>query len=376
MSSQRQHYVPRFYLKSFESAPRRLHLYNLKMSQPIANVSLRDQCRRHNFYGSEGEAEKLLAATENEWDRIVTSIKRDRRLPRSDSSDERLMFLFVAAQALRTKKTSDQYARALANIGERIVKYGTRLGEQLSIHDVNTVLGEPESPGMMALPLSLRVRDYISDLNAHLVISERPNFITSDNPVFRYNQLFRYNQFCEDSRMIGAIGAKKKGLQIFVPISPNICLILYDGSIYKVSGSGAVTRSSCVSKDDVKSLNFIRLVSAGDNIYFSNWNQRQYIGASFEKAKMLRDIETDHICQFVNDEDEREVLTGLAESVPNLSLDLRCLRVRRKALRIPVEDLQRLFRSRHAVRTGRDRDSAGVGGRFVKYSRLREDRAE
>ena len=223
MSSRKQHYVPRFYLKSFESAPRRLHLYNLKRLQAIPHVSVKDQCYRENFDDSDGRNEQILASMENEWARICTSIKQTMTLPAVDSDEEVLLYIFVAFQFLRTAKMADYYGQAFSGVRERIVAAGRRLGNHLTTDDVNDVVGEPENPAMTLLFAARRVCESLLDLKSQLVVSKHREFITTDNPAFRYNQ------FCQECELGSALGIKKKGLQIFLPISPQLSLFFSMG---------------------------------------------------------------------------------------------------------------------------------------------------
>ena len=72
------------------------------------------------------------------------------------------------------------------------------------------------------------MKEAISDLKVHLVWSPHQVFLTSDNPIFKYNQ------YCEGVRFSGVTGGGSRGLQIFVPLSPYLHLILYDDRTYRV----------------------------------------------------------------------------------------------------------------------------------------------
>lgn len=74
MSKRRQHYVPKFYLRAFQSAPRRIHLYHLTSRSAVEHASLRDQCYIHKFYGPSEEIEDGLAELEGVAAPVVRSI--------------------------------------------------------------------------------------------------------------------------------------------------------------------------------------------------------------------------------------------------------------------------------------------------------------
>ena len=239
------------------------------------------------------------------------------------------------------------------------------------MQDVNRVMGEPNGIAVTLLVVAWDMTEYLADLKAHLVISKGSKFITSDNPAFRYNQ------FCQDSRMDGAVGAKKKGFQLFIPLSPDIYMVLYDGSTYKIAGGDYRSRITYIKDTDVRALNRLQIISAQDALYFSNWEQRRITHEELLKARGVRDEYRADIQEFVSDEDERESIFMMQELVPNISLNLRCLRVRKRAMSIPIRNRHRLYRPRHARQARQHRFPQELARRSTKrYSRTRENDVE
>lgn len=84
-------------------------------------------------------------------------------------------------------------------------------------------------------PLQFSLRNAFSsyhlaqDLRIHLLINNTKNhLITSDHPVVYYNK------WRENIKDIGTIGLASKGLLIFLPLSPEILLLLYDPTVYMI----------------------------------------------------------------------------------------------------------------------------------------------
>ena len=94
---------------------------------------------------------------------------------------------------------------------------------------------DPVLASLQSLPAML---DAISDLHGHLLVSTTNDFITSDNPAFKYNQ------YCEEVQHMGITGALCSGLQIFLPLTPQLHLLLYDPATYKVRRSERYSRRS------------------------------------------------------------------------------------------------------------------------------------
>jgi len=69
-----------------------------------------------------------------------------------------------------------------------------------------------------------------------------------------------------ESLRLGAAGLASKGLQLFLPISPEICVLVYDPSTYEY---GSTRRRACTAGvNDVKLLNALQAVNAKSCIYF------------------------------------------------------------------------------------------------------------
>jgi hypothetical protein len=63
----------------------------------------------------------------------------------------------------------------------------------------------PVPPALRGIPVMLMA---LGDLRSHLLVATDPAFITSDNPVFRYNQ------YCERIEYPGLAGPLCRGFQI------------------------------------------------------------------------------------------------------------------------------------------------------------------
>ncbi|MFF2015236.1 DUF4238 domain-containing protein [Paenibacillus sp. NPDC058177] len=57
----RQHFVPKFYLRNFSNNIKAIDTFNLTNSKYIQNSSIKDMCHRHNFYGADNRMENFLA---------------------------------------------------------------------------------------------------------------------------------------------------------------------------------------------------------------------------------------------------------------------------------------------------------------------------
>jgi hypothetical protein len=101
-------------------------------------------------------------------------------------------------------------------------------------------------------------------LSGKLLATKEPwNFITSDNPAVVLNQ------FCtavEPHR--GYAGFSRSGFQMVLPISPGLCLFLYDSKVYKVGSRNQ--RLVEISSSDVAIVNSLQIQSAEERIYWQD----------------------------------------------------------------------------------------------------------
>ncbi len=331
---------------------------------PIRSVSVRDQCHKPNFYGADNRNEDMLGFFENHMARVISSINESKGIPRDGDASRNLLLLFVALQSMRTAKAADQVEQIMAKISDRVYSGDRRSRQDFDRSDVGRMLGGSENAPESLLNLVPDLLESILDLNAHLVISRNNEFLASDNPAFKYNQ------YCEGLSAMGTTGAIKKGFQVFLPISPSTHLVLYDGSTYRVKSRDKASCVSTAQQSDIETLNMLQMVSAGMNVYFSNWSQAAGIDKLYRSVKSIRDANSVVVSEFGRDGVENESLIHTYEQMPNLSLELGFLHLRRRALRIPLRDRHRLIRMAHGGKFTRRRGPHSQPNEVVRYSRF------
>ena len=249
MAKKRHHYVPQFYLRRFASRPKRINVFNLGRGLPIEDVSLKDQCKRPNFYGTQ-DAERALSVLEGNSARFLLKLTEQ-----PTHKPTKTLLEFMAVQYLRTPSIARQFDTA----SKKLFSLKT---DEMSASDrkeiFDDLMGLEELPAF-GLTLKGHVVERISDLKLLIATHEESVFITSDNPVFFYNQ------YCEQIQGSGKNGAGQRGLQIFMPLSPKQFLILYDGDTYEH------VKRQIISPSDVKALNELQVISAETNLFFSDW---------------------------------------------------------------------------------------------------------
>lgn len=157
------------------------------------------------------------------------------------------------------------------------------------------------------------------DLDFVLLVNETESeFVTSDHPVVRYNQLMEF-----DRDGGSHCGWAWKGLQVFLPVSPQVCLLLYDASVYRLSGrNGAKYRVSSVG--DVQQVNTLQATSAQSAMYFFENGESCLLAA--KRARRYRAPHTSSAVRFRSADRSEFLRVSNADVRTDLSLSFLSLR--------------------------------------------------
>lgn len=330
MSTYRNHYVPRLYLRAFASdlaqGARRLHVYNLEQRQAIPNASLRDQCYGHRMYGDREDIETSLGKLETQFTPMLAEIVARSALPTTGSAERELLYLFIALQLLRPPPSAEVFELRVDKMLQQVSAQEPRMKalniEQASADFKNTA----EYP----LQFVAQLADDLEDLTMHVVCSRADQiFITSDNPAVEYNQ------YLQGLRGTGITGSLHRGLQIFLPISPHHLLMLYDNTVYRVGTPRSPEVTYSIPNSDVMQLNRLQIHNAAKNVYFNDWDQMHNVEELVKKSIAGR-IEDRIVVKGVEQETSRRRTRWLMNQyvvTPNVLLNLTFVRIKKDAKR-------------------------------------------
>ena len=331
MAKNKHHYVPQFYLRAFSSNPPRqtqIHLYNLERRRAIENVSLQDQCYKNRLHGETNDLEDVIAKLETVFGVVLQKIVSTSNLPEPLSADHGLLYTFVALQMLRTVRAGE-----LINTGlDKMIKQAYHDDSRLKDMDLDQIRVGYENPVLASLSMLHTMMDCIADLDMHLLCAgEGQTFITSDNPIYKYNQ------YMEGIKGTGVTGTLSTGLQIFVPLSPKHLLMLYDGRIYQVGSPKNLLVTKKLENSDVTKLNRLQVHSADQNLYFNDWNHESFVEYVVRKSIGQRLADPVEVEELVDPTNDRHVLIHQYHRMPNLMLRLSFLTFRPEAKKVPIQ---------------------------------------
>lgn len=257
----KHHYIPKFHLRHFSlnEKGKQLKICRKQPFRIIHEGDLRSQGYIKNFYGKTEEYEDALGEFENEVSKVIQHLIKTKNLPQKSSIEYFYLLFHTILQNSRTNSAANR-SNEIIDETAKIFTEGDLRFDKLG----HKIKFEIDNPVFLSLQTLHKAILAAQDLDCKLIINNTERaFITSDNPVLKYNQ------FLEKRKHPGGhLGLSTKGLQIIFPIHPFYALFFYDERMYNV---GFRKRKSVITenKKDIDSINLLQYLSS-DKVLFSN----------------------------------------------------------------------------------------------------------
>jgi hypothetical protein len=259
-----QHFVARHYLRRFcFDRGKRIRILTITTGQYIPEAGLKEQCARPYFYNTDPRFEDGLAGIEQTTEEYFKRIVNEHWLPTYGPNRNDL---FAALNIMRCR--TERFAQQTLKIPETAMRESMRiLAQDNNQHELLDFLPQlqfrasnwPTHGVIFALTstmllMDLRIRLLIPPANLH--------FLTTDHPVVFLNQAF-VNIVRDES----ATGLAMRGLQIFLPLSPDLMLTAFDRDCYRV-GRPDRTVIQINREEDIQLINALQILNANQCLYF------------------------------------------------------------------------------------------------------------
>jgi len=272
-----QHYVPKFYLKqfSFQNNLKQIGLFNSRNSLFIEKAPLKTQGSKNFYYGDDGTIENKLSEIEGILAFTIKEICETGLIPTKDTEKYFSLLAFISITHLRNPISIEGKIQAFEAARNKLIELHPKT-------DIDKLM--PAVTHDQALELSFgmvnHIMQMIRDLEIKILINKTNlSFITSDNPIVKYNQFLESRNWHGSKTGFGVVG-----LQIFVPLNQNVMLVLFDNSIYKIGNKKQKTIE--ISKpSEVYQLNLLQILNCTDTIYFNHSFNEFEARSLFEKSK-------------------------------------------------------------------------------------------
>lgn len=290
-----QHYVPQMYFRNFSENGKSISGLVLKSHKYVADMPIAGICKREYLYGSDLQIEKWFSELENQWAPILKKIIAQGNLQLTEKEWSLLLY-FIYLSDVRTGYAADSYDDVTTKVLQvKMLTERNKATIPVSDEQIKQMKMRLEIPNLYSIKAVDKMVWIMGDLAPVLIHNKSSRqFITSDNPVVKYNYLFAVrNYHCN-------YGYGHLGLQIYIPISPEYCLLTYDPNVYSFSQKNDVIEIN--SSDQIIELNKLFARNAKSAVYCSNsareWVVQKYAANTRDTSKIFNN----HILQNRNGE--------------------------------------------------------------------------
>jgi hypothetical protein len=277
---QRQHYVPKLYLRqfSYNENGKQIGVFNTNNSFFKADAKLKTQAYKPFFYGKDGSIENELANVEDEIAPLLTSIRANNEVPAFNTQERLRLLHFIILMSVRNPMASEEVIES----GKQLRKTISDMSGGMAEIDAAEMMNSEEAVQMVLQQLAMYVTS-CTDLKTKLILNQTETpFITSDNPVVKYNQ------FLEQRKWPGGItGYGSVGLQLFLPIDTQRLLLFYDDSIYKVGGRRKKILD-LKNPTDIDQINLLQFLNCKSILFFNEKASEPYLNMLLHQSKRYR----------------------------------------------------------------------------------------
>lgn len=287
-SHKQQHYVPRCYLKPFSQGGegKSINIVNLSRVQAIRCCPVKGQCAKSYFYGEDLKLEHILRDIEGSYSTLLTKVLAEVALTEGELSFIR-DFMFL--QFRRTDMAIQRIREMSVNLENKVFENREWAREHLDTSDKSLIA--------RSIELFVDTRHAVQDLKLCLLRNQtKHSFITSDDPSVLTNR-FHLQRLKRTT-----FGFASAGTQFFLPMSPRYVMVAYDKDVYTIPDKvGHVVALTDIG--DVLAVNELQYLNAAENVYFSDWSERERLVGEVKQAAANRTERWSKLSVLVHDKD-------------------------------------------------------------------------
>jgi hypothetical protein len=285
--TRRQHYVPRFMLEHFVDGDGFVHVFDGEQGKVLPPHRPTDAMMKNYFYDRDNAVENYLSdSIEGPVAALLHRIADESMLPAEAAGIE--LFRFLGVQISRTPAARAEQlhlqSQMMLTLADRFL--------QANGYDENTVndlaIEWNDHAAQHAWRIILGdVSSYLyTDLTMAVLVNQtETRFILGDHPVVQYNWFLREHDLPGTSSMTAP------GVQVFMPLSPKLTLMLFDSDVYAIE-MGAERRVFLTDPADIAVLNDLQFRARQRFLLANSTQQAELAGA------LAADIEPSSLTAF------------------------------------------------------------------------------
>ncbi|MBP6121255.1 MULTISPECIES: DUF4238 domain-containing protein [Providencia] len=307
----KQHTVPRFLLDNFgfstKGKRKQLHTFDKKSDREYQQ-SVFDATTRNRFYNIDNHAEKeslepLLGIYESEAAPILNKLIEQRSIKVLSTKERKKLAIFIAIQRARSFGELERIRGLFDGVSDKLSAGGANPKQILECFEMDSI-AEIQHVFLRSVVYAQTQAKILLDKDWYLYETNKDiPFYISDNPIsfFNSNKNFHY----------GNIGLNVTGIQIYMPISPTLCLALFCPSIkknyvdifskyleIKQKSVEISTEIQDVANRAKKYINHTTMKQSHENVTFLNSLQviysEQYIYNKYKRFDLVKEMINDN----------------------------------------------------------------------------------
>lgn len=300
-----QHYIPKFYLRNFsyDGNKNQIGVFNIFNNKYVQQAKLKTQGSKNFFYGVDGEIEDDLANIEGKLAVVIKDIISNETPPKKNSVEHVELLSFVALTDARNPVSIEAMKNHFLEMERKLKELDPNVDTDKFVPKLTH-----EEHVKLSLSKTVTIIQHITDLDFKLLVNKTSNpFITSDFPIVKYNQFLEQKKWRHSKS-----GYALVGLKIFIPLSPELTIVFFDSSIYKI-GNKKDKIVDIIEKEDVNQLNILQFVNCLSTVFFNEMITEDYIRFLKNKSKKhfrANDPKLELSYILKEDDDKEKVLTG------------------------------------------------------------------
>lgn len=265
-----QHFVPQFYMRGWANDDR-VSVYNLNRKSEFPPTKISNLCSENYFYDEDGEHERALSGLEGRHATLLQTLRTDRSIDNLNRDDLRHLCIFIRFQAARTKSTRSETEQMKDWLFKEVTRTGVEAGEldksTLNAVEEGEISLEFEQNNWLhssSMLHALAGPDILYDMEIALIEDHTDSgFVFSDHPVYLDNRRFK----SEQERFL--LGLQNRGLQVFLPLSDDLLVHLYDPTCYRIEHDDENSQIIEVNSPQiVNDLNGTQLINADRHVFY------------------------------------------------------------------------------------------------------------
>lgn len=275
------HYVPKFYMKNFSNNLKSIGLYLVNKKKYCKDASIRDQACKDYLYGEEDTTvEDLLMNIEGESAEVIKNIITKTSLPSLDSKEYQMLLLFMLISEARSLRTADSQNNLIDTQMRTILKMDKNIDipeSQIDNYKVSLKI-----PNLASIRVAFEIYPILFDLKCTILINKTDRmFITTDNPLVKYNLMYVQRQYT-----LRGYGLGNMGIQLFLPISPKLCICVFDQYVYDYSCNGYGNIEIHKGRH-IDELNRLFYLNSYETLFFNNLVSEKYINRLISEGRNI-----------------------------------------------------------------------------------------